>query len=193
MKLTKPDALFLYGVLFHCASTQKMSESVTEHLEDILDDMSDFLLSAEDDESEDDVETVSSDEPYDDTSEEDEEDQEDEEDESDEEEEDLPEVQLYAPPAEFAELPAIKVTSPSGDKVTLEFEDVGEENSVDVLLDEGTMIIDSVVRVRLTPTSIELYDEAECHTFEVRKFPKSWQTIVSNTVYGFGSPDEEES
>ena len=101
------------------------------------------------------------------------------------------EITSFITAEELSKLSSALVLSPTGEKISLEFEDVGEEDSVDVLLDNGSVIIDNVSALRLiiTPssTAVDFHDGEEWHVFEVKKLPKSWSKVIeSNTVYGVG-------
>lgn len=195
MKLSKSDALFLYGVLFHQSSTKSLGYSEEDRLQDLLNSLSEYVLG-------DSVETQADDHDHDALDDESDDvdqscDDEDDED-SDDEEEDVPEVEDIVKASALAALPAVTVVSPTGSKVSLEFEDIGDENSVDALLDEGSMIIDSVTHIKLNSDSIELYDSAEWHKFTFKKASKAWgKQLNLGVVYGVGwsstsSKEEEE-
>ena len=191
MKLNKPDALFLHSLLFHVL-TQDLGSDVSTRLRDIMSDMEDFLLTddayveIESDESED--QEVDDDDDTDDA---------DDDDDDDAEEETSEDVKAdaFLKPEDAGKLPALTVSSPTGEKVTFEFEDVGEDDLVDVLIDDGSVIIDSVTHLKVTSTSIEVYDGAEWHVFSTKRLPKTWKNITLDTVYGFSvekGGDEEE-
>ena len=175
MKLSKSDALFLYGVLFHQSSTKNtgMGYQDEDRLSDLLNSLSDYVL-AESADVDAEVDADLDDEDDDDT-------------EESSDDEDVPEAEDIVRANVLASLPAIAVVSPTGSKVDLEFEDIGDENSVDALLDEGSTIIDSVTHVKLNKDSVELYDSTEWHKFAFKKSPKSWLKQLSvGIVYGVG-------
>ena len=188
MKLSKSDALFLYGVLFHQSSTKSLGYSEEDRLQDLLNSLSEYVLG-------DSVETQADDHDHDALG--DESDDVDQSDEDEDEDEDEPSDDEASPEAEdivkasaLASLPSITVVSPAGSKVSLEFEDIGDENSVDALLDEGSMIIDSVTHVKLNRDSVELYDSAEWHSFSFKKPSKAWcKQLNTGVVYGVGWSD----
>jgi hypothetical protein len=113
------------------------------------------------------------------------------EDEEPDAEEEQEEITSFITAEELANLSSALVLSPAGGKISLEFEDVGEEDSVDVLLDNGSVIIDNVssLRITVTPstTVVDFHDGEEWHDFNVKKLPKSWLKVIKvNTVYGVG-------
>ena len=99
--------------------------------------------------------------------------------------------ELVAPPV-LAVLPPLSVTSPTGSKVSLEFEDVGE-STVDALLDEGSVILDGVSHLKVDEDSkeIHLYDGSEWHSFGFRKLPKAWVKVLNPGVL-YGVDDGED-
>ena len=188
MRLSKSDALFLHTVLWHYRMTSQGNFSYTEEdkLNSLVDELSKFVLSVDEDENQEDGYLV----PYDDEEEADEdlEDEDDSEADADEEE-----ITSFVSPADLAALPTITVISPTGSKVTLEFEDVNEELCVDALLDNGSVIIDSVESLRLTSDAVELYDGEEWHSFTSKKIPKKWLSLIDlDTVYGVKADSAEE-
>ena len=84
-------------------------------------------------------------------------------------------------------LPSARVTSPSGDEVDLEFEDSqSSPTCIDALVDGGSLIIEGISSLKITPSSVDLYDGQEWHNFEYKKLPKIWTKNISlNRVYGF--------
>ena len=193
MKLSKSDALFLYGVLFHQSSTKALGYSEEDRLQDLLNSLSEYVLG-------DSTETEADDHDHDVLGDEsDDVDQSDEDEDEDESSDDeaSPEAEDIVKASALASLPSITVVSPAGSKVSLEFEDIGDENSVDALLDEGSMIIDSVTHVKLNRDSVELYDSAEWHSFSFKKPSKAWcKQLNTGVVYGVGwsntSKEEDE-
>ena len=204
MRLTKEDALFLYGLLFHCAAGPGMGSAVDERVSEMLDALTEALLGVTDEEetSEDEEEEdeEAGDEDSDDVEDTDEEesDDDDEEEEEDTEEVEEPEAADHVCPAVLAGLASLSVVSPTGTKVTLEFEDVGEDTSIDALLDEGSVIIDGVTHLMLESDSktVRLYDGNEWHLFGVKKLPKAWSKVLKPGIqYGLervGDEEEEE-
>lgn len=173
MKLSKQDALFLYGILFNHNKHEHNSWDNSSRCSRLLEELESFVLGANDESSQED---------------------EDESGFTSENQKEEPESEDTVDPDTLAGLPSITVKSPTGSKVDLEFEDVGDESSVDVLLDEGSMIIDSVTHVKLTEKTVELYDGSEWHVFDYKKPPKTWsKTLKANVVYGVGqqSTDDE--
>jgi hypothetical protein len=170
MKLSKSDALLLHAVLFkHLTNTH--SQRVETHHEDLLYKLEGYLLDDVEDEEEDveveddSVEDVEAEDEY-----------------------EVPEPDEFKGPSVLAKLPAVSVTSPAGDKVTLEFEDVGDADTVDVLLDDGSVILDRVCCIKLTDKSVELFDSEECHAFQIKKLPKTWSKVLQpGVLYGVDS------
>ena len=182
MKLSKSDALFLYTVMWHYKSTTSSGTEVEERLSELLGTFSNFIMgdNEDEDESESEDEDEESCQHCDDDDEEEEE--------AIEEQE---EITSFITAEELSKLSSALVLSPTGDKISLEFEDVGEEDSVDVLLDSGSIVIDNVSSLRIivnpTATVIDFHDGEEWHDFSVKKLPKSWLKVIkSNTVYGVG-------
>ena len=183
MKLSKTDALLLHAVLFDYVKNAKGVHNVDA--EDLLYALKDFLTSESSDDDEDGEDDVDDDAEVDVEHDEDEDDEED--------EVELPDVEGYISPAQLAELKPISVVSPAGDKVTLEFEDVGNHDSVDALVDEGTMIIEGIVRVKTSENSVDLFDGEEWHVFTCKKVSKLWmKTLKQGIVYGLESESDEE-
>ena len=172
MRLNKTDALLVHAVLFRHACENDSDPRV----EDLLADLEDFIVSSDsndeedDDDVDDEVEVEATESDF-----------------------ELPEVDEHLTPASLSDLPALNVTSPTGEKVTFEFEDVGADDSVDVLVDEGTVILDNVLRVKVLADQIELFDSEEKHVFGVKKLPKTWAKVLKvGVVYGLDASQEEE-
>lgn len=211
MNINKSQALlmytFIYSHLNSVKSEEFLDEESYEQLKDLQDQIRDFLVgkdinysrySEESDGLEEscfgkcDHHGVSSDEDLvkDEAHEVENEPAEDEEEDTNCE---LPEVEDYLKQEDLNELPSILVTSPTGNSITLEFENIDEEDCIDVLLDEGSVVLESACRLKLTEKTVEIFDEEECHTFLLqKKLPKSWsKSIKKNTVYGFKQGNEE--
>lgn len=189
MKLEKSEALTIYSVLFHYLSTSNHAPSRAT-IEDVLDRLHHFLSEEEssqhpmDDSQEEDQE-------YEDSSSEDENEDEEYEDEDDVEEDDEP-AELFVDPAAASELPPINVTTPDGSTLSFEFEDIGEDEIVDVLIDEGSVIIEDVFKVLNQPGVIQIHDGEEWHSFKIGKLPKAWKKMFPvGTIVGFHSEEEE--
>lgn len=191
MKLDKSDALMLHSVLFAYVNSNVNLDFVdVEHLQSLQERLVDFVA-FDHEECQDCEGSNHSDE--DDTTDDVDEDEEDEEDEFEDEEEDLEEeeddeepIDTYVSAKDAAELLPIKVLSPDGSTVTLEFEDVGDEDAVDALVDEGTVIIDSVVKVVIDEKCVSLNDGEGWHDFKVVKLSKSWKRVFpSGKIVGF--------
>lgn len=193
MKLTKSDALFLYTVLWNYKTslTNSLPYDDEGKLTLLINDLSDFVLSENSDDSddsddeEDNSDDVDGDLVYSNSDDED--------DETYDDDEDQEEITSFVSPSDLAALPLVVVNSPTGNKVNLEFEDVGEEETVDVLLDNGSVIIDSIESLRITSSAIDLHDGEEWHTFGIKKLPKKWTNLLEvDTVYGVKSSAEED-
>ena len=184
MKLDKSDALLLHSVLFAYVNSNVNLEFVdVEHLEDLFGRLQDYVSATE---------TVSQPTDRGDVDSEGDEDEDEDEEEEEEEEEDEPVVEQFVTCQSAADLSPVSVFAPDGSKVTLEFEDVGESNSVDALLDDGGVIIDSVTCVVLTNQNIALYDGEEWHDYKIKKSPKSWNRVFPHgRIVGFTGGEEE--
>jgi hypothetical protein len=174
MRLNKSDALLIHAVLFRHACENDSDSRV----EDLLADLEGFIVSSaasDSDESDDEVE-VDADE-----------------DETAESDYDLPDADEQITSFTLSDLPVLNVTSPTGEKVSFEFEDVGAEDSIDVLIDDATIIIDGIQRVKVTAGQIELFDSSERHVFGIKKLPKTWAKVFkTDVVYGISLEEEEE-
>jgi hypothetical protein len=188
MKLDKSDAFLVYSVLFaYSNSDVTFSEEDAEHLEVLQTRLREYVLGREEsDEHEECAEC---------THDEDEEDFDDEEEEEEEEEEDDDQnepVELYISPSAASNLSPAKVVAPDGSTVSLEFEDVGEESTVDILVDDGAVILDGISKIMLKKEWVSVYDGEQWHPFKVVKLPKMWKkTFPSDMVVGFHGEDEE--
>jgi hypothetical protein len=191
MKLDKSDAFLIHSVIFaYSNSDVTFSEEDAAHLEELQSRLRDFVLQ----ESEhDDCGECSHDE-------EDEQDEQDEydDDDDDDEEEDLDEeeveepIELYVTPKVASDLSQVKVEAPDGSTVSLEFEDVGEPDVVDVLIDDGAVIIDGVIKVTVSKDCIAVHDGDQWHPFKVSKVPKMWKkTFPVDMIVGFHAGDEK--
>lgn len=173
MRLSREDALFLHNVLFRCRSLET-DHDVKEKIDDLATALGAWILgSGSDLDLEDDTE---------DLEEEDVEEDVDEEQEEQEEDFSLPDSDGDIATSLLSSLPPIKVMSPAGDEVSLEFEDVGDLESIDVLIDEGAVILDGIVRVRVSKHELELFTEDERHVFEMKRLPKSWSKHMKSDV-----------
>jgi hypothetical protein len=189
MKLSKSNALFLYSVLYHYRSQndQALDNENFENLETLQETLKSFILdeNVDDLQEEGDLKVASDDEDGE------------EEDEEDEvgDESSPPEFEDYLLPSVVADLPPITVVSPTGAKITLEFEDVEEMSSVDALLDGGSIIIDTVTAVKVDgDTQVSLWDGGEWHSFKpAKKLPRAWHGVFeSGVTYGLDATEEEE-
>jgi len=169
MKLSKSDALFLHSFIFHALSSEH-SGDVRVKLEVLMESLADSLLSSEETQDQEDEE------------EEEEESEEDEEEESEEDEE--IEHDSFLSPVTIGKLPPASVTSPSGEKVSLQFEDVDMEGAVDALIDDGSVIINEVSTIKVTAKTVELHDGAEWHLFSYKKLPREWRVLKVNSTVG---------
>ena len=180
MKLEKSDALLLHSIVFAYVNSNVSLDFVdVEHLEDLQLRLSEFVTDSEGHSEECDQEE-DEDEEYD-------EDDSDEEDESEESP-----IDLFVQPKNAADLSPMKVKTPDGSSVTLEFEDVSEDSTVDALVDEGNVIIEGILKVALTDSAASLYDGEEWHDFKIVKLPKSWKRVFPlGKVVGFSGGEEE--
>lgn len=188
MKLDKSDALLIHSIFFaYVNARSNMDHMDVDHLQDLQERLRDFIV---DDAPLTDKEPDSEESEYDEEEDDDYEEEEDEE--EDEEVEDL-KIDTYVDCSSAGELPAVNVTSPDGSKMTLEFEDVDEPDNVDALLDDGTVIIEAVVAVRIENGVISLYDDEQRHDFKAtKKLPKAWSKLFPQTqVVGFEREEEE--
>lgn len=182
MKIDKPDALMLHSVLFAYVNSNVNLEFIdVDHLQSLQERLQDFIT----DSQEECQEASDTEEDYDDSD-----DDYDDEDEESEEEEDP--INVFVAAKDAADLSPLSVVSPDGSTVSLEFEDVGEDDMVDALIDEGTVIVDSVVKVAIDEKSVSLYDGDEWHDFKVVKLSKSWKRFFpSGQVVGFSAGKKE--
>ena len=186
MKLDKSDALLIHSVLFaYVNARSNMDHMDVDHLQDLQERLRDFIV---DDAPLTDKEPDSSESEYD---EEEDDYVEEVEEEEDDKAEDL-KIDTYVDCSSAGELPAVNVTSPDGSKMTLEFEDVDEPDNIDALLDNGTVIIDAVVAVRIENDTISLYDDEQRHDFKAtKKLPKAWSKLFPKTqMVGFEREEE---
>ena len=176
MKLSKSDALFLHSFLFHALTTHHGGD-VRVRLEELMEALADFLLSQDEPE-----------EDHDETSDEDDDQEEDESDdeESDDEEDDEDDLQhdLLLTTDALCKLQPASVTSPAGEKVTLQFEDVEVEGAVDALVDDGSLIIADVSSLKVTKKTVELHDGSEWHVFTYKRLPKGWSVLGVDKLVG---------
>jgi hypothetical protein len=183
MKLNKSDAFLIHSVIFAYANSDvTFSEEDAAHLEELQSRLRDFVLQESEQE---DCDECSHDEDEEESEEYDEEEDYDDEEEEKDSESDEP-IELYVTPKSASDLQPMKVLSPDGSVVRLEFEDVGETDIVDVLLDGGSVIIDSVDKVVVNADAASFYDGEQWHDFKIVRLPKSWKkTFTLNTVTGF--------
>lgn len=200
MNIDKSQALLIYTFIFTHLGSEKTEEMFDEEsynaLRDLQECLSDFLIG-------DNTDVVVHDDETDDSSEEhcgscgdcdsceDKDASDEEEDENNSVEE--PEADDFLTTELLNDLSSVLVTSPTGSKITLEFEDVDEGDRVDVLLDEGSVIIQSITRLKVSGKTIEVFDGQEWHAFLMeKKFPKSWSKKIKNDVmYGFKNSENE--
>jgi hypothetical protein len=95
-------------------------------------------------------------------------------------------------PAVASDLPPIKVMTPDGSTLSFEFEDIGEDEIVDVLIDEGSVIIEDVFKILNQTGTFQVYDGEQWHSFKVGKLPKAWKKAFPvGTIVGFHAEEEE--
>lgn len=178
MRLDKSDALFLYKVLFHYSmnpeNTSSLSEDDFDKLGHLQEDLKDTILTAT---------SISTEE------EDSEEEEADEEEEEDLEEEEEEEVVGIVTASSLSALKAVSVTTQNGQKSTLEFEESGD--TVDALLDGGSLIIGDVTHIKATDSAVELCAGDEWHAFPVKKLPKTWLSLLKDGLLEV-VPDEED-
>lgn len=210
MKINKSEALFLYAFLWNQKYNQTPLDSEDENrMLDLLDSAKEFLTSFDDGHEECDDDYCddcgnSSDEDGDlyldevvvdvDDVEDDDSEDEDDVDESNEDEdlEENEEPSCFVSATDLSDLPKIKVTDEEGNKVSIEFDANDTSNSVDVLLDEGSVIIDEVRLIRLTSTSIEIHDGDDWLKFTFKKAPKTWANLFElDSICGVETAEEE--
>lgn len=187
MKIDKPDALMIHSVLFAYVNSNVNLDFVdVEHLQSLQVRLQDFITSSQEEECHDcEDQTDSDDHDYE---EEDEEDSHDDEEEEEDVEEDP--IDLFVSAKDAADLSPLNVVSPDGSTVSLEFEDVGEDDMVDALIDEGTVIVDSVVKVAIDEKHVSLYDGEEWHDFKIIKLSKTWRRLFpSGQIIGFAGDE----
>jgi len=192
MKLEKSDALLLHSVVFAYVNSNVSLDFIdVEHLEDLQLRLSEFVTN--DERHSDECNHDTDGEEYDEVDEDDIDDDDDEdedEDDEDEEPEESP-IDLFVRPMNADALNQIKVKTPDGSTVFLEFEDVSEVKTVDALLDEGNVIIEGVLKVVVTDNDISLYDGEEWHDFKTVKLPKSWKKLFPlGKIVGFSEGEE---
>lgn len=185
MKIDKSDAFLIHSVLFaYSNSDVTFSEEDAQHLEELQTRLRDFVLGNEES-----CEDEDCDHDHDDSDEYEEEEDDVEEEEDLDEEDDIP-IEFYVSPKAAAELSPMKVTAPDGSTVQLEFEDVGEADTIDVLIDDGAIIIDSVDKVIITKGTASFFDGEQWHPFRVERLPKAWKkTFELDKVAGFRSEE----
>lgn len=193
MKLSIPDALLLHATLFsYTNSNVNITEDDFAELSDLRERIYDFIVDDDHDTHEivDYANCSETSKPerstvYDrESSEED--------DLEDEDEDESLEIEEYITAKLADALSPIFVISPVGSKVSLEFEDVGDADSVDALLDEGSIIIDHIDSILLSKDKISLYDGEEWHDFKTKKIPKQWTKAFSRgKVTGFKGEEKE--
>ena len=185
MKLSKEEALFLYGILFHNTAGDGLGEHQSQALE-ILRELADSVLQP--DVSEDLTDgIVSSDEDGGPSEEDDYSD--------DEDPEDYVNYDYFVTPEAAHGLKPILVISPAGDKVTLEFDVTEDDQSkVDALIDDSTVIIEGIIAVVCGADKIALYDGESYHTFGIaKKLPKQWTSFFTQgSCVGFQASGEDE-
>ena len=204
MNIDKSQALLIYTFLFAHLGSEKTEEMFDEEsyssLRDLQERISNFLIG-------DNTDVVVHHDETDDSSEEhcgscddcdsceDEDEDEDASDEAEDENNSVeePDADDFLTTELLNDLSSVLVTSPTGSKITLEFEDVDEGDRVDVLLDEGSVIIQSITRLKVSGKTIEVFDGQEWHAFLMeKKFPKSWSKKIKNDVmYGFKNSENE--
>jgi len=209
MNIDRSEALLIYTFIFTHINSEKTEEMFDEEsyrsLRNFQEELSHFLVGndvncnvhdvVEDDHCET-CEVCDEDTESDESDETDEDEDEDASDETEDENNNVeePDTDDFLTTELLNDLSSVLVTSPTGSKITLEFEDIDEDDMVDVLLDEGSVIIESVTRLKLHGKTIEIFDGHEWHSFLIeKKLPKSWSKKVKNDVmYGFKRNEKDE-
>jgi hypothetical protein len=191
MKLSKTAALFLYKVLYHYSATYRsLSSDDLETLDHLTSEIEYFLMnpSEEDHQDSDDFEDDSEEEDCEsDDDDEEEEDVDDDEEENDE----VIDSTATVPVDVLIDLPPLRVSA-SGHKYTLEFESVGKDSEIDVILDEGSVIIESVTHVKVEDNALSFYTDNGWEKYDVKRLPKLWMKhLKADNVYSIASSDEE--
>jgi len=176
MNLDKSEALMIYTVLFHYLNTSNLDHVDVESIEEVVDRLHTYLVGsdASDDEDSDhhdynDDDSYEEDETADDSS-----------------------VELYVTPDLAGNLSPITVISPDGSKVSFEFEDIDEKDTVDALFDNGSVIIEGIKKVSVHEGSIHLHDGEDWHVFKTTKYPKTWKKVFPvGIVTGFCAEEDE--
>ena len=187
MKIDKPDALMLHSVLFAYVNSNVNLEFIdVDHLQSLQERLQDFITQAQEDEphdceTEEELDTEESDD-YDEDEDEDDVGTSDEQDEQ---------IEVFVTAKDVSDLSPLRVVSPDGSTVSLEFEDVGEDDMVDALIDEGAIIVDSVVKLVVDEKCVSLHDGEEWHDFKVVKLSKSWRrAFPMGKIVGFSAGEE---
>ena len=186
MKLDKPDALMLHSVLFAYVNSNVNLEFIdVDHLQSLQERLQDFITQEQESERHDcETEEELDDEETDDYDDEDEDDV----DTADEQDE---QIEVFVTAKDVSDLSPLKVVSLDGSTVSLEFEDVGEDDMVDALIDEGAIIVDSVVKLVVDEKCVSLHDGEEWHDFKVVKLSKSWRrAFPMGKIVGFSAGEE---
>lgn len=191
MKLNKSDAILLHAALFsYINSNVNLTEEDFTELSDLRERIYDFIIDSDDTHEITDCSSCSEaceSEPSEACEEEEEE-----EEDYDEGEDEALEIEEYITAKLADDLSPIFVISPVGSKISLEFENVGDADSVDALLDEGSVIIDHIDSILLGKDKISLYDGEEWHDFKTKKVPKQWTKAFSRgKVTGFKGDEKE--
>ena len=168
MKLSKVDALFLYGVLFNFSGN-----GYDHHADELLERLHGYLVPKEEDgdleqEETSDEETV-----------------------EDEEEHEEIEADEAISPEALHDLPALTVVLEDGEKNALEFEETSSVDSISVLLD-GEHEHD-VIALQVVDKKLILHTHDEEIEYSFVKLPKKWsKTLESGKLYAVQAEDEEE-
>lgn len=188
MKLDKSDALMLHSILFAYVNSDgvKLEFIDVDHIASLQERMQDFITQNLDHHDDTDAEDETDNDDQDDDDEDEDEDDED-------EDEDEDPIDVFVSPNDISDLSPLKVTSPDGSTISLEFEDVGESDFVDALLDEGTVIIQTVSKIVVSNNCVALFDGEEWHEFKFEKLSKSWKRFFpAAQIVGFSAGEKEE-
>jgi hypothetical protein len=174
MKLSKNDALFLYGILFkNSLSSDLIDSEVFDDLSQMMTRLSQFILGGESSDEDDSEEETTDDEVEDSCV------------------ESTFTIDEYVTTSHANRLTPAQVKSDAGkNTMRFEFEDVDLDDAVDVLLECGDVIIDSVTAFRRSENTLSVFN-GKWSEFTIVNLPKSWRRFEVDKVYGFKAEEEE--
>lgn len=178
MQLHKDEALLMRSVIFAFLLKHR-DDALYESLQSLLHRLDDFLLSThKEKESLNDSESENEEEVDEEVDEE--------EDEVDEEEDECIKIDELVSPVTLHNLPPLQFNH-EGESLHLEFEDVDNEDSVDLLVDDDFEF--AVVALKLENGQLHLFtsleNDQESHSYTFIKLPKKWsKTFEFGKIYG---------